>query len=73
MSDIAITAENVSKSYWVGQRSARRESYTALRDVIAREARNFARKTVDLIRGRQIFVIPSQSAPGRSRRWSCRS
>jgi lipopolysaccharide transport system ATP-binding protein len=54
MSDIAITAENLSKSYWVGHRSARRESYTTLRDVIAREARNFARKTVDLVRGRQI-------------------
>src|ERR1700730_15925505 len=54
MSDIAITVENVSKSYWVGHRSAQRESYTALRDVIAREARSFARKTVDLISGRQI-------------------
>jgi lipopolysaccharide transport system ATP-binding protein len=54
MSDIAITAENLSKSYWVGHRSAQRESYTALRDVIAREARNFARKTVDLVHGRQI-------------------
>jgi lipopolysaccharide transport system ATP-binding protein len=54
MSDIAITAENLSKSYWVGHRSAQRESYTALRDVIAREARNFARKTVDLVCGKAI-------------------
>ena len=54
MSDIAITVQNLSKSYWVGHRSAKRESYTALRDVIAREARNFARKTIDLVRGRQI-------------------
>jgi lipopolysaccharide transport system ATP-binding protein len=54
MSDIVIAAENLSKSYWVGHRSALRESYTALRDVIAREARNFARKTVDLVRGKQI-------------------
>ena len=54
MSDIAITVENLSKSYWVGHRSAQRESYTALRDVIVREARNFARKTVDLVSGRQI-------------------
>ena len=30
------------------------ERYTALRDVIAREARNFARKTADFFRGRQI-------------------
>ena len=28
--------------------------YTALRDVIAREARNFARKGLDFVRGRQI-------------------
>src|SRR2546428_135731 len=54
MSDIVITAENLSKSYWVGHQVARRESYTALRDVIAREARNFSRKAADFIRGRQI-------------------
>ena len=54
MSDIVITAENLSKSYLVGHRSAQRERYTALRDVIAREARNFSRKTVDFVRGRQI-------------------
>lgn len=54
MSDIVIAAEHLSKSYLVGHQSAQRESYTALRDVIAREARNFARKTVDLMRGRQI-------------------
>src|SRR6266487_1557190 len=54
MSDIIITAKNLSKSYLVGHRSAQRERYTALRDVIAHEARNFARKSVDLIRGRQI-------------------
>ena len=35
-------------------RSAQRERYTALRDVIAREARNFARKGLDFVRGRQI-------------------
>jgi lipopolysaccharide transport system ATP-binding protein len=54
MSDIAITAESLSKSYWVGHRFARRESYTMFREVIAREARNFTRKAVDLISGRQI-------------------
>src|ERR1700704_831440 len=54
MSDIAITAEHLSKSYLVGHQAARRESYTVLRDVIAREARNFARKTVDFMRGRQM-------------------
>src|SRR5215470_9159859 len=54
MSDTVIVAENLSKSYIVGHRSAERERYTALRDVIAREARNFVRKTVDLFRGRQV-------------------
>ena len=42
MSDIVIAVENLSKRYLVGHRSAERERYTALRDVIAREARNFA-------------------------------
>jgi lipopolysaccharide transport system ATP-binding protein len=54
MSDIVITAENLSKSYWVGHQSAQREGYTVLRDVIAREVRNFARKSRDLVRGKQI-------------------
>jgi lipopolysaccharide transport system ATP-binding protein len=54
MSDIVIAAKNVSKSYLVGHQSAERERYTALRDVIAREARNFERKGLDFIRGRQI-------------------
>jgi lipopolysaccharide transport system ATP-binding protein len=54
MSDFVIAVENLSKSYLVGHQSAKRERYTALRDVIAREARNFARKSVDLVRGREI-------------------
>jgi lipopolysaccharide transport system ATP-binding protein len=54
MSDIVISVENLSKRYLVGHRSAQRESYTALRDVIGREARNFTRKTVDFVCGRQI-------------------
>src|SRR5215510_13109886 len=54
MSGTVIAIENLSKRYWVGHQSVRRESYTALRDVVAREARNFARKTVDFVCGRQI-------------------
>ena len=54
MSDIVIAVENLSKSYLVGHQSAERERYTALRDVIVREARNFTRKAVDFLRGRQI-------------------
>jgi lipopolysaccharide transport system ATP-binding protein len=54
MSDTVITVENLSKSYLVGHQAGQRERYTALRDVIGREARNFARKAADVLHGRQI-------------------
>jgi lipopolysaccharide transport system ATP-binding protein len=54
MSDVVIAVENLSKRYLVGHRSARLEGYTTLRDTIGREARNFARKALDAVRGRQI-------------------
>jgi lipopolysaccharide transport system ATP-binding protein len=54
MSEIVISVENLSKRYLVGHRSGARESYTALRDVIARETGNFVRKARDAFRGRQI-------------------
>jgi lipopolysaccharide transport system ATP-binding protein len=56
MSDAIITVENLSKKYLVGHQSGSqsRSNYTALRDVIGREIRNVARKTVDVVRGRQI-------------------
>ncbi len=56
MSDSIITIENLSKSYLIGHRTeiGRRYKYTALRDVIGREIQNFARKTADLLHGRQI-------------------
>src|SRR5215472_2891185 len=52
--DTAIIVENVSKRYLIGHQSVEHETYTALRDVIAREARNFGRKAADFVRGRQI-------------------
>jgi lipopolysaccharide transport system ATP-binding protein len=55
MSDTVVSVENLSKRYLIGHQSAERERYTALRDAIGREARNFARKAVDLVRGRQII------------------
>jgi lipopolysaccharide transport system ATP-binding protein len=55
MSHAVISVENLSKRYLVGHRSASRERYTALRDVVQRATRNFSRKAVDLIRGRQII------------------
>jgi lipopolysaccharide transport system ATP-binding protein len=55
MSDTIITVENLSKSYLVGHRAGQSERYTALRDVLVREARNFTRKALDVFRGRQII------------------
>ena len=54
MPEAIITVENLSKRYLVGHRTAQRESYSALRDVLAREVHNFTRKAIDLIRGRQV-------------------
>ena len=51
----AIKVENLSKSYLVGHNAARTERYTALRDIIARNARDLARKTRDMIHGRAII------------------
>ena len=56
MSDKAILVENLSKRYLIGHRSSAGGlyKYTALRDEIGREVRNFARKARDVFRGRQI-------------------
>jgi lipopolysaccharide transport system ATP-binding protein len=54
MSKPVITVENLSKSYLVGHEAAQSERYTALRDLIARETRNFVRKASDMLHGRQI-------------------
>jgi lipopolysaccharide transport system ATP-binding protein len=54
VSDTIIAVENLSKRYLVGHRSEQLARYTALRDVIGREARNFVRKAADFVRGRQI-------------------
>jgi homopolymeric O-antigen transport system ATP-binding protein len=56
MSDAVITVDNLSKRYLIGHRSGAEGyySYVALRDVLGREARNFARKAVNLFRGQQV-------------------
>ena len=54
MSDTIISVEGLSKRYLVGHRTDGGK-YVALRDVLAREARNFTRKAVDVIRGRQVI------------------
>jgi len=55
MTDTVITIENLSKRYLVGHRVTQHGGSLTLRDVIAREAHNFARKAVDIVRGRQII------------------
>ena len=55
MPDIVISVENLSKRYLIGHQTSQRERYTALRDVIGREASNFVRKAADLLHGRQII------------------
>jgi len=54
MSDTIIIVEGLSKRHLIGHRSAPRERYMALRDMIGREMRGFARRTADILRGRQI-------------------
>ena len=53
MSKTVITVEDLCKSYLVGH-ELQRKHYNVLRDVIARETRNFARKAADFLHGKQI-------------------
>ncbi|MBA3340351.1 MAG: ABC transporter ATP-binding protein [Gemmatimonadaceae bacterium] len=53
--DAVITVEGLSKSYLVGHESAGPERYGSLRDSLVRQAKNLARKTADMARGRQII------------------
>jgi ABC-type polysaccharide/polyol phosphate transport system ATPase subunit len=55
MSKNAIVVERLSKRYLIGHRVARGQyKYIALRDVIEREVKNFARKAADVVRGQQV-------------------
>jgi homopolymeric O-antigen transport system ATP-binding protein len=54
MPDTVIKVDNLSKRYLVGHQTARAGPTPTMREMLTREARNFARKAVDLIRGRQI-------------------
>jgi lipopolysaccharide transport system ATP-binding protein len=53
--DIAISVENLSKSYLVGHESARALGYETFRETLVRSAKSFGRKTLDMARGRQII------------------
>src|ERR1700721_2706882 len=52
MSNNVITVESLSKRYLVGHRE--HQQHTTFREMLTREARNFARKTIDLAHGREI-------------------
>ena len=52
MSNNVIIVENISKRYLVGHR--KRQQSTTFREMLTREARNFARKAIDFAHGRQI-------------------
>jgi lipopolysaccharide transport system ATP-binding protein len=59
MNETVITVESLSKRYLVGHLASQERGpggYLALRDVIARGARNFARKAADMARGRQMLA-----------------
>jgi lipopolysaccharide transport system ATP-binding protein len=51
MSDIVIRAEALGKQYIIGHQ-AERGGYTALRDVLAQQARGLWSKTRDLVQGK---------------------
>jgi lipopolysaccharide transport system ATP-binding protein len=58
MSDLIVTVEKLSKKYLITHRSGLQGAspYLALRDIIGREMRNLARKTIDVARGRQVLL-----------------
>ena len=56
--DIVIRAEGLGKKYIIGH-EAQRERYVALRDVIARNARNVWRKAADMAKGR--IIVPGDT------------
>lgn len=53
MSDTVITVENLSKRYLLGH-EGQQDGYSSLRETVVKYGKNFARKTFDVVRGRQI-------------------
>ena len=56
MPDAIITVDNLSKKYLIGHKAGgdTHYRYIALREIVGREVRNFARKTIETVRGRQV-------------------
>jgi lipopolysaccharide transport system ATP-binding protein len=55
VTDVVIRAEGLGKKYLIGHQ-AEGESYTALRDVIARGARGLIRSAANILYGRQLVA-----------------
>lgn len=55
MNDIAIKAEGLGKKYLIGHKREL-ERYTALRDILARQARGIVTKTRKLLSGQQLLI-----------------
>jgi lipopolysaccharide transport system ATP-binding protein len=55
MSNVVIRADGLSKKYIIGHETER-ERYTALRDVLVRSAKGFARSARDMVRGQQLIT-----------------
>src|SRR6201993_3896380 len=57
MAEAVITVEGLSKRYLVAHNAENQghRRYVALRDVIGREIRNVTRKSLDMMRGRQVL------------------
>jgi lipopolysaccharide transport system ATP-binding protein len=84
MSEAVITVEGLSKRYLVAHNAENQghRRYLALRDVIGREVRNIARKSLDMMRGRQVLQgeeiedfwtlrdVDSRSSEGKSSEFS---
>lgn len=51
---VAISVDNLSKSYLLGHKFDQSKQDNALRDVLARNVRNLLRKTVDMMQGRSV-------------------
>ena len=54
MSQPVIRIENLSKSYLIGHQGPK-EKYLSLRDTLSRHTSNFARRTLDTVRGKQML------------------
>src|SRR5690349_9810791 len=55
MGETAVCVTGLGKSYLVGHEAESRHRYVALRDVIARGVKGFARKTRDMLQGRPVM------------------